>query len=80
MLTSQIDLDGVRDLLGNDSNKTPPSELCDEGGKSIRETTDKQTRALNTPKKIQIAARFNGLIGISKEDIYNLQDIDKLML
>jgi len=69
----------LNQYVKKDSNKTPPSELCDEGWRKVyREITDKQTGALNTPKKIQIAALFNDLIGISKEDINNLQDIDKL--
>lgn len=63
----------------NEGNKTPPIDLCDEGWRKVyREITEKQTGKLNTPKKAQISALFNDLVGIAQSNINNLQDIDKL--
>jgi hypothetical protein len=69
----------INKYVKNESNGTPPTDLCDEGWRKVyREIAEEQTGKLNTPKKTQISTLFDELVGISKTKINSLHEINKL--
>lgn len=74
--------DTINKYVKTEKNGTPPTDLCDEGWRSVyRKIAIERTNKLNTPKVMNIKSLFEELIGTNHfiDEIHAISELDEII-